>query len=65
MDEMPTIDVLFAEDELDELFRIAFESVELCQKKVDKLSPGASVSTPTPTAENNARGLVPQGEGSC
>ena len=64
MDEMPTIDALLAEDEMDELFRIAFDSVELCQKKVDKMRPGASVSTPTPAVENNARGLVSQGEGS-
>ena len=28
------------------------------------MRPGADISTPTPAAENNARGLVSQGEGS-
>jgi len=49
---------------VEQLFREAFESMELCQRKVDKMRPGASVSTSTPAAENNARGLVPKGEGS-
>ena len=63
MDDMPTIDALLAVDEMDESFRIAFESVELCQKKVDKMCAGASVSTPTPAAENNARGWCPRERG--
>ena len=50
--------------EIEQLFRDAFESLDICTKKVDKMRPGSSVSTSTPAAENNARGLVPKGEGS-
>ena len=51
-------------DEMDVLFRVAFENTDNCKKTVDRMRPGAGISTPTPAAESNARGLVPQGEGS-
>ena len=38
--------------------------MDKCKKTLDRMRPGAVVSTPTPAAESNARGLVPQGEGS-
>ena len=60
MDSILDID----DEEIEQLFREAFEHMELAKKKVDIMRPGASVSTPTPAAENNARGLVPKGEGS-
>ena len=52
------------DEEIEQLFRGAFEHMEIAKKKEDNMRPGASVSTPIPTAENNARGLVPKGEGS-
>ena len=53
------------DDEIDQLFREAFDSIDKCRRMTEKMRAGASVSTPAPAAENNARGLVPQGEGSC
>ena len=65
MEKFPTIDALLEDDEMDELFRVAFKNMKKCRKTVDRMRPGAVISTPTPTAENNARGLVHQGNGSC
>ena len=53
------------EDEMDALFREAFDSMTECRKSVDRMRPGAGIRTFTPAAESNAWGLVPQGEGSC
>lgn len=53
-------------DEMDELFRTAFENMEKAIQSVNRIRPGAGIRTPTPAAEENARGLVlPKGEGSC
>ena len=52
MDKSPSIDLLLEDDdEMEQLFREAFESMELCHRRLDKMRPGASVSTPTPAAE--------------
>ena len=48
---------------MDELFRVVFKNMEKCRKTVDRMHLGAVICTPT--AENNARGLMSQGEGSC
>ena len=53
---------------IDDIFKQAFETFELAQKRLDRLERlrrGVDISTPTPAvAESNARGLVTQGEGS-
>ena len=66
MGSPPSFDSLLDDDEeMEQLFREAFENMKLANREVDKMRPGASVSTPPLAAENNARGLVPKGEGSC
>ena len=49
---MDSLDLVRKDDaQMDELFRGAFESLEICREKVDKMRSGASVSTPIPAAE--------------
>ena len=66
MEKFPTMNTLLDDDndEMDELFRAAFESMDKCKKSLDRLRPGAAISTPTSAADRNAWGLVPHGEGS-
>ena len=54
MEKFPTIDALLEDNEMDELFRVAFKNMEKCRKMVDRMRTGTVISTPTPTAENNA-----------
>ena len=44
------------DDEIDQLFKDAFDSIDKCWRTTKKMRPGASVRTPTPAAEINARG---------
>ena len=37
--------------DMNDLFKEAFESFEKCKQKLDKLRPGADISTRTPAAE--------------
>ena len=62
--EVP-FDASFDENETspDDLFREAFEGVENCRKRLDRMRPGIDVSTSTP-AVKNTRALAAQGEGS-
>ena len=65
-ENIPTLEELLkADDEMDALFQIAFDDMDKCIKTVDRMRSGVGIRTPTPAAEKNARGLVPQGEGSC
>ena len=49
---MDSLDLLMEDDaQMDELFREAFESLEMCRERVDKMRPGASVSSPILAAE--------------
>ena len=61
MQPFPSIEDLLKEEnsEMDELFKMVFDSFEKC---LDRLRPGAAITILTPTAENNAQGLVTQGE---
>ena len=50
------------DNEMDGLFKVAFESVDKCRRALDKMHPGTDISTPTPAAEK-CTGSVPQREG--
>ena len=63
---LPTIEALLDDDDdMDTLFKTAFDSITECGKFLDRMRLGAGIRTSTPAAEIKARGLVPQGEGSC
>ena len=66
MDKSPSIDLLLEEDddeEMEQLFLEAFKSMELCHRRLDKMRPGASISTPTPAAEIMHGDLCPRQRG--